>query len=746
MKKVELLSPVGNKEMLKQAIHNGCDAVYLSGKRFGARAFCDNFQKDELIDAIKYCHLYNVKIYITINTIIFDNEVDEFLMYVKFLYENGVDAVIMQDIGMISKVKNLYPNLEIHASTQCHNHNEEVIKYLKKLGVSRVVLARELSIKEISKMKCDIEKEVFIHGALCVCYSGCCLFSSMNGNRSGNRGECVASCRLPYKLIENDSKVTTDGKYLLSTKELCSLNNLKEILDSGIDSLKIEGRMKSPEYVGYVTRLYRKLIDDYYNKKDLVITNEEITNLKKLFNRKFTKGFLNDEDKSNIINIKTPNHQGIPIGKIIDINKYKIKILLTEDLNQEDGIRFVSQNKGMIVNKLYDETNKLIREVKKGNIAIIDNKIGIKTKDEIIKTTDILLLKQLQKIEEKKINVSFIIKAKLNEKLQITITDDLNNSITLTKNVIEKSINNPTTKENILKQITKLGSTPFICNNTTIDMDDNIFIPIKEINELRRQLTNKLKELRENPKPELIYTNLKEDKLVEEKSSKININILVRNEEQLKTALENNLSYIYVTDYKLYKKYEQYNNIYYRTNRLDKDTINRKNERLLVSELGALNKYHLDNTIITDYYLNVVNFDSYKALRKQAQRVTLSVEFKPFNNKKYYNAEVIVYGRIELMIMKYCPLNYILNSGKKKCNICKRNNKYYLQDKRDNLYPIINENNITHIFHYKNINIIKNIGEYINCGITNFRIELFDENKDEINKIIKLIKTAKYIK
>lgn len=739
MKKVELLSPVGNIEMLKQAIHNGCDAVYLGGKKYGSRAFANNFSEDELIEVIKYCHLYGVKIYVTINTVVFDREIDEFVQYVKFLYDNSVDAVIMQDLGMIVMIKTLFPNLEIHASTQCHNHNEETVKYLKKLGVHRAVLARELSLAEINKIDCDIEKEVFIHGALCVCYSGCCLFSSMNGSRSGNRGECVASCRLPYKLIENDKEVKTEGNYLLSTKELNSLDYLKDILASGVTSLKIEGRMKSAEYVGYVTRLYRRLIDDYYNNKELVVTEEEIINLQKLFNRKFTKGFLSKAAKGDIINIETPNHRGIELGRVIDIRNGKIKVLLNEDLNQEDGIRFLKQNKGMIVNKLYDEHGKLVNKIEKGHMALIDNKIGLKEIDTVLKTTDVILMKSLNNFTEKKIGVSFKITAHYNQKLELTIIDDSDNKITRQGNIVEASLNKATTEELIVNQIKKLGNTPFVLKDIMSDIDSNIFIPIKEINDLRRFLCDELKELRSTKKNNIIYGTYKEEQEVLSSDAAININILVRNEHQLLYSLNNNFSTIYVTDYKLYNKYRHHDNIYYRTSRLDKDTSKFNNEKLLVTELGALNKYSENNTIITDYYLNVVNYSSYCLLNKDANRVTLSAEFKDTNRNDYYNAEVIIYGRIELMIMKYCPLNYLLNDAKLKCNVCKKHNKYYLKDQHNNLYPILNENNITHILHYKNINLIEKIKKYRKMGITNFRIELFDETEEDIIKIVQMI-------
>ena len=265
----ELLSPAGNIECLKAAINNGADACYLGGKSFGARAFAGNFTNEELKEAVEYAHLYGVKIYITVNTIIYNNEVNDFIEYIKYLYQIGVDALIMQDIGMISLVRQTFPNFEIHASTQLHNHNNEGIKALKDLGVTKVVLDREMTLEQIENINVDIEKEVFIHGALCNSYSGCCLFSYMNGGRSGNRGECTQPCRLPYKLIKNGKYISNEDKYLLSTRELNTIHNFDKLMNSDITCFKIEGRMKSPSYVGYITRIYRKLIDNYQkNNKD----------------------------------------------------------------------------------------------------------------------------------------------------------------------------------------------------------------------------------------------------------------------------------------------------------------------------------------------------------------------------------------------------------------------------------------------------------------------------------------------
>ena len=741
MKKIELLSPVGDFGTLKYAVYGGSDAVYLGTKKFNARMFSSNFTDEELINAVKFCHLYGVKIYITVNTIIFDNEIDEFLDRIKFLHEIGVDALIMQDIGMIKLVKETFPNLEIHASTQVHNHSNDVLNYLQTLGVKRVVLARELSLSEINKMNTNIEKEVFIHGALCVSYSGCCLFSSMNGHRSANRGECVASCRLPYKLVKNNKVLDLEDKYLLSMKELNSLYNLKEILDSRVDSLKIEGRMKSKEYVYYITSLYRKLIDNYYLNKELVITEEEITNLKKLFNREFSKGFINNEVSNDIVNTKSPNHIGVDLGKVIDVNKRFIKIKLLSSLHMEDGIRFNNSNKGMIINKLYNDKMLLTNKVNKGSIAYVDNKIDLTTKDTVSKTIDSKLIKELNNIEQRKIEVDFIIEAKLNKKLKLTISDGVN-SIREEGNIIEKALNNPTTKDRIILQIEKLGNTPFRVRTIKEYIDNDIFIPIKELNELRRKLTNKLKELRENTKKEVIINNYNLNNKKDRINNRININVLVRNKEQLEVALNNNINNIYITDYDLYKEYKDNtkykSNIFYRTSRVSKNNKNFSNVKLLVTELGAYNKYSSANTVVTDYYLNVTNRYSYSLLNEKTTLVTLSPEFKNNNYNKYYNAEIIIYGRIELMLMKYCPLNKLVNKDKI-CRVCKSNNKYYLKDK-DKLYPITSENETTHIMHYKNIDLLNNLDYYLSIGIRNFRIELFDENKTEADRIINIVK------
>lgn len=725
MKKAELLIPVGNRECLIAAINNGADAVYLGGKKFGARAYSNNFDEAEMIEAVKLCHLYGVKIYVTVNTMIFNEEIEEVLEYLNFLYSNNVDAVIMQDNGLIELTRKLIPNLEIHISTQAHNHNKPALEHYKEIGCTRVVFDRESSLESIKSIDTNIEKEVFVYGALCVCYSGNCLFSALNGNRSANRGMCVGSCRLPYKLYIND-KQTNEG-FLLSTKDLNTLNRIKEILDSQIDSLKIEGRMKSKEYVAIVTKTYRKLIDAYYENKDLILTKEEKEKLLKTYNREFTEGYL--FNTTNIINSKTSNHQGIKIGTVVGVNNKRITIKLDSELNQNDAIRFDKPNKGMYVNTLYNQKGLLVSSVSSNNICQVDNKERIMIKDllgsNVLKTIDTKLNQELNNIPEKKINISINFKAKIGENSLLTITDNTN-TIEIKGNLVEAAKSAPISISRIEEQLNKLGSTPFKTNNINIEIDNNIFINIKELNELRRKATEELIKKREGiPK---IEAQLIIPSPITRTTSSPKLSILVRNEEQLNIALRNNIDYIYVTEENLYQKYKEHKNIYLRLNRVLQTHKPYTNERLLCTEFGSVINYHKNNTIKTDYYLNVANnYTIEKLIKLNATSVTLSVELSIEQLSKIANkeqTEIIIYGTPECMIIK----NDILNI---------KNNKAYLLDTKNNKYPVVYKD-YTHIFNHTKINYLDKLNKL--KGFGTYRIELLNESIAETQTIINKIK------
>lgn len=724
MVKHELLAPAGNMECLKQAIFNGADAVYVGCKNFGARKFASNFSNDEMIEAIKLCHLYGVKIYATMNTLVKNNEVNEFLDQVEFLHKNGIDAILIQDFGMLCLVREKYPNLEVHASTQANTSSKQTAELFYKLGVKRVVFSREMSLEEINSIDVPIEKEVFIHGALCICYSGCCLMSSQIGNRSGNRGECAGSCRLPYSL-ECNGKTVSKNKYLLSTKELNSTENFKSLLESNIDCFKIEGRMKSPEYVGFITRLYRQLIDDCEH----VDVKEKTNELKTIFNRGFTKGHLFDCTDDELMNRESPNHIGLKIGQVIEIDKDKIKIKLTKPLNQQDGIRFLKSNKGLIVNYLYNKNKKLTSHVDAGDVCYIDNKVNLIEKDIVSKTIDYKLNQSLKELPERKIPIEISIKALIGENLQIELFDGIN-KITSSGNVVEKAINTPMSIDQIKRQVTKLGNTEFICKDIFLECDPNIFISIKELNDIRRQAVASLKEKREKAKPEVI---IKEPIFTSSKKEKISgLSASVSTEEQLLACQNLNIKRIYTANFNLYEKYKDCKNVYYKLPRCDRKIDEKIMKNNLVSDYFDFKDF--SNSISGDYGLNIYNiYTAYYLEKLGLDTITISVELSKeeiidFINTYYHKfnyyprIEVLSYGLIENMIIKSNILSLKEN-----------NYNYNLIDVNNRKFPVYYDGTNTHILNFKYVNI-KLPSEFKSKVLK--KLDFYNETSEEVCRIV----------
>lgn len=731
----ELLVPVGNMDSLKAAVMNGADAIYLGGKRFGARAFAGNFNDEEMISAIHFAHLYGVKIYVTVNTVVFESELEDVYNYCLFLHKTGVDALIVQDLGLMSLLKRRLPNLEIHASTQVHNVSESGLRILEDLNVKRVVFARELSLATIDSYKTSMEKEIFIHGALCVSYSGECLFSSVLLGRSGNRGECAQVCRLPYKLLENDQLVKTDSKYLLSTKELKTVSKFKEIMDSSVKSLKIEGRMKSPEYVACVTRLYRNLIDYYYGKDDLRISEYE-EDLKVIFNRQYTYGYLFNATNDEIINIHTSNHVGVHLGKVFKVTNKYIYIKLDSQLNQGDGIRINETNDGMIVNFLYDESLKLTSVCK--NIAVIDNKIKASVGDSVNKTSDIMVINKYRELPVRKVDIDVTFTHNENHAI-LEITDGIN-VVKKEADIVFPSKNISIKKEDIIKQLSKLGNTPFKIANISVGEFESKFINIKDLNAIRRNAVEELIFIRENSKKEVIEMDDNKETYKNSLEEKLTLSVLVRDEEQLLKCLTY-FDRIYVIDRNLYNLYKDNPKIYYRGSRIYEKT-NIKNT--LATELGEI----YDGAKISDYFLNITNHETLDYLSKYADINTLSIELEDDNIERImkhnnYNVEMLLYSTFELMITKYCPVNKVANKDTV-CTKCMKN-EYKLVDRNGSKYPIKTDvlNHLTHILDSKVTNNIEKLKYYYNLGIRNFRIELNSEDSKEIDDIIKNLNNQK---
>lgn len=716
MKKPELLAPAGNYECLVAAIQGGADAVYLAGKHYGARNYAGNFSDEELIEGIKYAHLYGVKIYVTINTLIYDSEVKSFIEYVRFLASNNVDGVIVQDLGMMHLITSMFPNLEVHASTQMHIHNLEGLKLLKKLGIKRAVIARETPISEIKKMvKLGVDIEAFIQGALCVCYSGQCLMSSLIGGRSGNRGTCAQCCRQPYSLV-SDGKTIVKDKYLLSTKDLNTLDNIGKIIESGVASLKIEGRMKRAEYVYYVTSLYRKAIDSYVKDKKVIITAEEIKNLKKLFNRGFTKGFIFDEVNNNFTNEERPNHMGIEVGKVISYKNGRAKIKLTDELALNDGIRILGKDDvGAIITTMFKDYER-VKLASKGDVIsiVID---PVKPDSVVLKTTDnnqLEGIKSLIKSKSRKVSIKGNLTFKDN-KLYLSITDGTNTGTSVSID-IEKSINQPTTQERIYTQLSKLGDTIYEFERLDIDIPNNLFIPISVINELRRQAVLELDEKR-------MYTvpfEEKEYKLKVPDFAKENkFTIYVQSLDDYAKIKNQDCDEIYM-DLDLYNMVDDERKIL-KLPRVINNYANYDNT-LLVGEVGSINKY---KSIYTDFSLNVTNAYTVGLLHHLGvKKVTLSYEMNDYqieklidNYHKLYNQnpnlELIIEANPEVMVSKFNLLTkYNLN-----------NKETYLVDRFKNKYKIVSKDDLMYIYNFERIKK-DDYDKYYDMGINSLRINI----------------------
>lgn len=503
-KNLEILAPVGSFEALKAAVNNGANAVYLGGKEFSARASANNFDRNELIEAVNYAHLRGVSVFVTVNTLIKQEEIDPFISYIGYLQEIGVDAVILQDIGMVGLIKKTYPNLELHASTQMAAHSLEDVLFLEKVGFKRVVLARELGVKEIKFItdNSNADIEVFVHGALCVAYSGQCLMSSVLGTRSGNRGRCAQPCRQKYKMydIDNEKYVNTDGSYLLSPRDLNTIEEIGKIIDTNVLSLKIEGRMKKPEYVATVVSTYKKAIDLYLKNPSNKIDSKSIDDLYSIFNRGFTKGYILEDVGIDIMNSEKPNNQGLCIGTVLGYNNKtkKLKIFLEKELKKSDCLNIGGGNIGRII-----KNKEITDSAKASEIVEIDFVQPITKGTKLYKTLDQDLINRFRDTfatDKEILNIPIYMEAFLyqDSPIIINVEDDFGNFVSVVgeKNV-EKALKVSLDKEKVEKQLSKLGNTPYFLKRLNIDIQEGSSLPVSELNNTRRNAIDKLNKIRE---------------------------------------------------------------------------------------------------------------------------------------------------------------------------------------------------------------------------------------------------------
>ena len=488
---IELLAPAKNLECGIEAINHGADAVYIGAPRFGARAAAGNSIED-IKALVEHAHLYNARIYVTVNTILHDEELPETEKMIWELYRAGVDALIIQDMG-ITRLN--LPPIALHASTQMDNRTPEKVKFLSDIGFRQVVLARELSLDEIKKIHDTCPEtllEVFIHGALCVSYSGQCYVSQACYGRSANRGECAQFCRLAFDLVDSNGKIIEQNKHLLSLKDMNQSDNLEALLDAGATSLKIEGRLKDVSYVKNVTAYYRQKLDSIFKyRKEYVrassgtVKTTFTPQLDKSFSRGFTDYFLRGRNLG-IFSFSTPKSLGEEVGTVKEIRGNYFTVAGVKSFNNGDGLCYIDDNgrlQGFRVNRV--ENNKLFPQ----------DMPRLKPKTRLYRNFDQEFEKLMQKKSaERRIAVDICL-AENNFGFTLSFTDEDDNSVSLTLERAKEPARTPQT-DNLRNQLSKLGNTPFEAKDIKIDLSDNWFIPSSELSELRRNAVEELLEAR----------------------------------------------------------------------------------------------------------------------------------------------------------------------------------------------------------------------------------------------------------
>lgn len=796
MKKTELLSPVGDFECLKAAVQNGADSVYLGANLFNARQRASNFDIENLRKAIIYSKLRDVNVHLTLNTLIKDSEFDDAVKLALEAYNLGVDAIIIQDLGLSSYLLANYPEIPLHASTQLTVHNLDGVKQMEELGFKRVVLSRELSIDEITHIcqNSNIEIETFIHGALCISYSGQCLFSSMVGNRSGNRGLCAQPCRLPYELY-NSSNELLDKGYLLNPRDLNGTTFLPNLIKAGVDCFKIEGRMKSPEYVSEVTKYYRKYIDlvteniklpneeilkiieteiNKQNSKTFMTDKEELT---QVFNRGgFSLGHLSNERNEHLISSQKSNNMGISAGKIKKINQNKGHLFFETKtlLNIGDKIS-INNNLYTISELMINGKNQ--KNVPKNSFVEIGRMKGpIKINDSIYKMSDNNLSNELRLTfennkEYKKIPLTAIVTVKSNQPITLEVfgtpgTIYKNYSYKAVSNIFpEKALHSPVTEERILAQISKTGSTQFKFLDIKVNLDDNLFIPkISALNDLRRAALDGIENVAIKSFTRCLTRkapNKKEIEINESSSLKKSTNISL-----LLNAID--LSFDYTSIKNIHRLYiplrffvdKRYNkilinicesqNVYLYMPNVIRDTLNLdlnsilnkfKFKGVVISNISQI-KHFPNLDLIGNYTLNTFNTHSAQKLENlKISTYTISPELNKdeiicMQDLTSLQSELIVYGKIPLMTNNYC---YLSKNNKcfKGCQMHCLKDKYYMKDRLGFKFPLLPDytNSTTTIFNSKITSI-----KYLSLNIENLRIDILDEDPTEIQNIINKIK------
>ena len=762
-KEVELLAPVGSMDALKAAIQNGANAVYLGGKKFNARQYASNFDDDEILEAILYAHLRGVKVYITLNILLDESELSDAIDYVRYLRKIGADAIIVQDIGFASIIREIFLDMDLHASTQMTVNNIYGIEHLKNMGFKRVVLAREVPLKEIKSIsnKTDVELEVFVHGALCFSYSGQCLMSSFIGGRSGNRGTCAQPCRMSYTPVNDKGEALLDWDklYLLSTRDLNTMEEINNLILVGVKSFKVEGRMKRPEYVATIVSAYRKAIDFGIQ----TINDGEKKDVESIFNRGFTKGLTFGDFGRDFVNVDRPDNRGRVIGKITDSNKGGIFLRFDEDVSAGDGIEW---------DNLDGEQNgiKLTRDYYSGEIYYFEKIKNAKLDSKIRLTSSSKLLSRAGESYFKNhilFPIDMKIEIKVDKKPKLEVFYREFSIIREVEEVVQRGINLSTDKDRIVEQLSKLGDTVFNVNSIDVDLEEGSFLSIKSLNQLRRDAVEGLEKLilQKQKKIDLIdsdYFRKRKEILTVSKTEKgtKKLTIKISNKHHLEQLDLDKIDRIYlpielynevnlsILNQNLIEVYLWTDNILYEEDILEIESKIETYDNIkgiAVSNIGTFEKFNTKfrNRIHADMGLNIFNSATAKwFMTNGAKGITLSSEL---NIKQIHKIagkiggeiESLVYGYIPVMITKNCPMAYIKNcKDDNNCKSCNFANGYSLLDRMGKEFRLERKNGFTNIYNSVPIMSLEALPKIRKAGVTNFRLNFtFENNIKEIQDI-----------
>lgn len=749
--KSEILSPAGSAESAIAAVNSGCDAIYIGGNAFNARRFASSPSDEELKEIINQCHLRGVKVHITLNTLYKETELNDVLAFASKMYSYGADAYIIQDLGFFSLVKSNFPNIAAHASTQLTAHSLSQAQALTKMGFERVVLSRELPLDEIKQITALLgaETECFVHGALCVSYSGRCLMSSMLGGRSGNRGSCAQTCRMEYTLLSNNKECARG--YLLSPKDTCMVSYTDELIKAGITSWKIEGRMKSPEYVALVTSMYRKYADN-----PAKVSDGDMKRLTQIFNRggELSTGYYFSHSGKAMLSA-SPKSTGIYIGKVTAVKGKSCTIKLVEAVNCGDGIEVWTRGE-------HTGTN-ISKQAAPGESITITINGRVQTGDRVYKSYDKALIDSFKNISRsytRRSKVKAELTAEIGRPLNLTLTSEDGVSVSVNGAVPEMAQNNPMRYEDLIKQLSKTGNTPFELAFTEGDCGE-LYVPLSSLKELKRNactmLENAIMEYYTRPANYSAYTSV-----ITPKADKTRLSVQVYTTEQLGAALEAKNIDIYceLNELNFKNAAELINKAHNANSRLffALPVIERASLHKVIAErISALENTELDGYLVrnltdietdkelaADFTLNTFNSASLALLRQRYGRVCLSPELnlrelKPLCGQ---GTEIVVYGRLPLMTTQQCPVGVHIaeKNTSQYCRLKEKHPSCVLRDRKNALFPVITqcESCTALIFNSAPLYVADKWEDIAQLGCESVRLILTDENKAESYQIIKL--------